>query len=352
MTALADVLIVDSVAHGFDCRADNAKAGRFAEQALESFFLLQHSTMPDTHRLSKERYYQPFTADAIASALFVESPTTVGVYHTIPAWGIFEDLSPIAVGMDVRERHPGRMFLYGAVSPLEGPAALEQLEQQVSTWGIDGLKLYPVDIIDGKLRRLDLGDEQLVYPLLERCRELGVDTIAIHKAIPLSTSPMAPFRVDDVDHAAADFPDLNFEIVHGGFAFLEETARQLRRFPNVYVNLESTAQLALNRPDLFAHVIGELLYWGGHERILWATGCCATHPDPVLRAFWDFEMPEQLREGYGYPALDEPAKRAILGENAARLHGWDPETLRAAVEGDELARVRESGDWSPWGRLP
>ena len=36
-----------------------------------------------------------------------------------------------------------------------------------------------------------------------------------------------------------EFPDLTFEIVHGGMAFNEETAWLLGRFPNVWVNLET-----------------------------------------------------------------------------------------------------------------
>jgi hypothetical protein len=35
-----------------------------------------------------------------------------------------------------------------------------------------------------------------------------------------------------------------------------------------------------------------------------------------------------LIEGYGYPPLTEQAKRKILGENLARLHGMDVDTLR------------------------
>lgn len=42
--------------------------------------------------------------------------------------------------------------------------------------------------------------------------------------------------LDDIGGAADAFPELNFEIVHGGMAFLDETGMQLSLFPNVYVN--------------------------------------------------------------------------------------------------------------------
>ncbi len=47
-----------------------------------------------------------------------------------------------------------------------------------------------------------------------------------------------------------------------------------------------------------------------------------------LDAFWNFEIPQDLVEGYGYPQLTEQAKRKILGENLLRLQGMDVEETR------------------------
>ena len=65
------------------------------------------------------------------------------------------------------------MFMYGAVSPLEGAKAIEDLERQVEEWGVKAVKLYPVDYIDGELRPWYMSDEEVLYPILERCRTLG-----------------------------------------------------------------------------------------------------------------------------------------------------------------------------------
>ena len=62
---------------------------------------------------------------------------------------------------------------------------------------------------------------------------------------------MKHYRMDDIDAAADAFPGLAFEVVHGGMAFVEETARQLARYPNVYVNLEVTASLSMSAPAQF-----------------------------------------------------------------------------------------------------
>ena len=52
------------------------------------------------------------------------------------------------------------------------------------------------------------------------------------------------------------------------------------------------------------------------------------HPRWALEAFWNFEIPQDLVDGYGYPQLTEQAKRKILGENLARLHGIDVEAKK------------------------
>jgi hypothetical protein len=44
-------------------------------------------------------------------------------------------------------------------------------------------------------------------------------------------------------------------------------------------------------------------------------------PQWQIEALWRFQIPEELREKYGYPELTEQAKRKILGLTSARLYG-------------------------------
>jgi hypothetical protein len=55
------------------------------------------------------------------------------------------------------------------------------------------------------------------------------------------------------------------------------------------------------------------------------------HPQWALRAFMDFQIPEDLCAGYGYPQLTDQAKRKILWENLLRLHGMDVAEARATL---------------------
>jgi predicted TIM-barrel fold metal-dependent hydrolase len=342
--------VLDSVVHGFDTTAANVTS-RYGRSLLLSNFAFQWAMVPDPYRLEPLRYFQAISPDVLESALFLESDIDAAVYHTVPAWGFLRDFSPMSVGLELKRRHPDRIFLYGGVSPLQGQKALDDLDRQIDEWGIIGLKLYPVDIIDGEVRVLRFDDRRQLYPILERCQKRGVRVIAIHKAMPLGAVAMDPFKNGDVDYAAIDFPDLNFEIVHSGFAFLDEAAFQIARFPNVFVGLESTATLAVRHPRKLARILGEFIMMGGAKKLFWSSGASSPHPRPVLEAFMRLQMPADMIEGDGYPALTEEIKSDILGRNYARLHGIDTAALKAKVSGDSLSKERAAGFAQPWSRL-
>jgi predicted TIM-barrel fold metal-dependent hydrolase len=348
--ALAEWFVIDAVAHALDSSPVVRDRNRYAASVVNGNYKWQWGLIPDPYRLSADRYYQSVSASALESALFRESQTDVACYHTLPMRGIFEDFSPMSIALEIRDRYPHRMLLYGAASPLDGAAGFEELERQVEEWGIIGVKLYPVDLIDGKLRPYSLADEKGVYPLLQACVDLGIKVVAIHKAVPLGIAPTDPFRPGDIDHAARDFPELAFEIVHGGYAFLDETAMQLSRFPNVYVNLEVTAQLLPKHPAKFATIIGEFLAAGAEDQIFWGTGCSFTHARPLLEAFAAMEMPPEL-DGFGYPQLTDEVKAKILGINFARVHELDLGSIAAAVASDSLEEGKRNGLAPPWSLL-
>jgi predicted TIM-barrel fold metal-dependent hydrolase len=343
--------VIDSVVHGFDSTAANV-ASRYGRSLLLANQGFQWAMVPDPYRLEPRRYFQAIGPDVLESLLFLESDVDMACYHMVPAFGFLHDMSPMAVGLELKRRHPHRIVNYGGVSPLQGQKALDDLDRQVEEWGIIGLKLYPVDVVDGQVRVQRFDDRDLLYPILERCRKHGVKVVAVHKAMPLGAVAMDPFKNSDVDYAAIDFPDLNFEVVHSGFAFLDEAAAQLARFPNVYVGLESTAALAVRHPRKLARILGEFLIAGGGKKLFWSSGASSPHPRPVLEAFARLEMPQDMMEGDGYPALTDEIKADILGRNYAALHGIDIGRAQAAIADDALARARRPGLAPPWSRLP
>jgi predicted TIM-barrel fold metal-dependent hydrolase len=349
--SVGGTFVFDSVVHGFNATAANVSS-RFGRSLLLGNFAFQWAMVPDPYRLPPDRYFQPVTADILEAALFIESDIDAACYHTVPTWGFLKDFSPMSVGLELKRRHPHRIILYGGISPLQGRRALDQLDQQIDEWGISGLKLYPVDVIDGEIRVLRFDDRDLLYPVLERCRQRGVKVVAVHKAMPLGAVAMDPFKNGDIDYAAIDFPDLTFEVVHSGFAFLDEAAAQIARFPNVCVGLESTASLAVRHPRKLARILGEFIMVGGAKKLFWSSGASSPHPRPVLEAFARLEMPADMIEGDGYSPLTDEIKADILGRNYARLHGIDLAALKARIGSDELSRRRALGLAEPWSRLP
>jgi len=348
--SISGLFVLDSVVHGFDSTEANV-ASRFGRSLLLANHAFQWAMVPDPYRLEPRRYFQAITPDVLESVLFLESDIDVACYHMVPAFGFLHDFSPMAVGLELQRRHPDRVVNHGGVSPLQGQKALDDLDRQVEEWGIIGLKRYPVDVVDGEVRVQGFSDRDLLYPILERCLKLGVRTVAIHKAMPLGAVAMDPFRNGDVDYAAVDFPDLNFEIVHSGFAFVDEAAFQAARFPNVYVGLESTAALAVLHLRKLLRILGEFMVMGAARKLFFSRGTSSPHPRPVIEAFARLEMPDEMIQGDGYPPLTEAAKADILGLNFARLHGIDVGRVKDAISDDALTRQRRDRIAPPWSRL-
>jgi len=100
----------------------------------------------------------------------------------------------------------------------------------------------------------------------------------------------------------------------------------MRRLPNIYAELGTTmASMIVTFPTVWAHLIGQLLYYMGEDNIvfgsdsLWYGG-----PQWQIDALWRFQIPADIRRRWGYPELDDGAKRKILGLNSARLYGLAP----------------------------
>jgi uncharacterized protein len=351
---LEDVFVLDSTVHGYNTVPDNYVPGpyreRVAEQLSNTLYGGHRSILPDGDpkwALSKERFQRGADPELLGTALFEESDTDMCVYHGVPLYGIYRDGgSPLWVGRAMRDMWPGRVALYGPVSPWE-PGALEEVERLVTEDGVVGIKMYPMDIVRGEIHDYRLDDPEIAFPILEKIQEMGVKVVATHKALPQGQVPSEPFAPWDVAGAASAFPGLTFEIVHGGLAYLEETAWQIQRFPNVAVNLEnSSAFLMVRQPARFAHLLGQLLFWGGADRIFWASGATGRHPQPFLEMFWDFEIPKQMQEEYGYPELTREIKEQILGLNHARLLGWDVDEVRGRLTADPIGMHKQLAQ--PW----
>jgi uncharacterized protein len=340
-------IVIDAVVHPYNLSPSNwIEGGQQLMEAVHSFHQL--FTKDPATWLTREEYFTDFPSYATAHALFAESDCDMAILHALPILGftsgVLTDRYKMAA---LRDRYPDRFVLYGNADTLDIHEAIKQLELQVKELHIVGLKFYPALFYDTGVQRWRMDDPNYAIPLLEAARDLGVRNVAIHKAMPWG-APVDYYKIGDMEDPIGRFPDMNFQMVHAGFAFLEETVMYLRSYKNFYANLEATAAFADSRPRYFAEVLGEMLYWGCEDQILFASGLNVAHPRPVLDALESIEMPKDLMEGKGYPAITPEVRRKIMGLNAARMHGIDPVKQLAKIKDDEFEQAKKGGLRAPW----
>lgn len=345
--------VIDATTHPYNLGDDN-RTDLHGEWSRSRGVYKQHTVLSpkDEHLLSVDEMFTDFDHEAFAEALFAESPVDFAFLHSLPR--IFfnkHDIVEAERAAVLRDKYPDRFLLYANVNPLDTDRALRRLEYHVNELGARGLKLYPTSPHGSKLVGWRMDDANLAFPVFERCLELGITNVAIHKAVLLGAADLAPFKVSDVEGAARTFPEINFQIVHAGWAYLEETSIMMERYRNIFANLEMTFSLIVNQPRMFAEIIGRMLFLDLEDQIVFSDGCNIVHPNAGLQAFRDFQMPRDLVEGKGLPELTDEIKGKILSGNVARIHDLDIAQLRARIDGDHFAQRRQDDLPAPWSGL-
>jgi predicted TIM-barrel fold metal-dependent hydrolase len=351
-TALpADLFVVDAVVHALNLSRSNI-ASRYGDQLWTMSYGLHRTLTPPDRWCPEATYMADMPAEMLARTMLEESVTSVMATHTLTLDSWFHDGFAARHKTEAMARgFPGRVLGYVGVDPTrERAAVIDDLDAQLDALpGAVGMKLYPHQMNPYRAWR---ADDDTTMAAIEHAVARGVRTIAIHKALPNGSVPLAPYRIgEDFELAVDALPHVAFEIVHSGMAFVEETAMAMGRFPNVYANLETTTALLWQAPRRFAQALALLLQWGGPEKLLWGTGCTVTHPQHLIEAFWAFDLPGDVAAAHGVPPLTPDVKRAILGGNYARMLGTDEAAMRAAFAGDQWDGPRElKAPWSVWTR--
>jgi predicted TIM-barrel fold metal-dependent hydrolase len=265
-------------------------------------------------------------------------PQSISVYK--------DGLTALKKAKEFHQRHPNRSAPLASIDLIGMDDPLEELTRQVEEFNPHGVKLYPSYWDESGHQAFKMDDTEVAFPLFEHARDLGLDVIAVHKALPLGAVPTEPYKIDDVSEAASSFPDLNFEIVHGGLTFAEEAGVQIGFHPNVYVNLEHTAVEALLSPGSFIDTMENLLRMGGKDaidKILWGSGTPHFHPQLLLEAFWELEYPE-MSSFSGKYEITKDDKRKMLGENLAEAHGFEIDDLQNQALDDEYNQREQLAD--------
>ena len=210
----------------------------------------------------------------------------------------------------VHHQHP--------LGPARGRRRAQAAREDVAQYGLKGVKLYTAEWNDGS-RGWTLKDPE-AYRYLEKCQELGIKNIHVHKGPTIWPLDKDAFDVSDVDHAATDFPELNFIVEHVGLPRIEDFCFMATQEPNVYAGLSVViGGLMHARPKFFAKVMGELLFWVGEDKMTFGSDYGIWEPKWQVEGFVDWDYPSD--EFSDYPRVTVETKKKILGLNAAKLYG-------------------------------
>jgi predicted TIM-barrel fold metal-dependent hydrolase len=341
---LNNMPVIDAIVHPFNFDSENF-SNRFGHFFTEMIVKSTLYNNRDPYRIPEGALRRNWGIEEIANAAFIESDTDIAVYHVLPLNAFKDGACSLDKALEARRRWPNRFVFYIGVDPMQGQLALDEMQRQYDALEGDvvGLKLYPNSWLGEEIRGWLMSDPNIAFPVFRKARELKLRTVAIHKAFAMGPAEMLHYRVDDIDRAAGEFPDINFEIVHGGLAFVEETAWQLRRFSNVYANLESTTMNITTRPHAFENVLTSFMRFPYMtEHILWATGgCMVGHPQMLLNAFAAFKFRDVTVNEGNVPQITDADKRKILSENYAKMTGVDLNERLRAIANDEFAQRRQ-----------
>jgi uncharacterized protein len=288
-----------------------------------------------------------------------------------------------------KEAGTRRMFAHAIFTPGRD-GWLEKVEEENERLKPDSWKGYTIGDNTNKhlaKRPFRLDDEKIMYPFYEKLVAFtkkypdrpGLKNVCIHKGLfPPSVERQFPHlvgycNVNDVGQAAKDWPQLNFVIYHSAYRWVagpggtasaawDQLQRQgrvdwvtdLADIPaqygvkNVYADLgQIFAHSNMAEPRVAAFMLGYMIKGLGADHVVWGTDALWTGaPQWQIEALRRMEIPDELQKKYGLAPMgpaDGPVKRAILGENNARLYGYSP-AKRAELATDKVARCKEIYD--------
>jgi uncharacterized protein len=255
-----------------------------------------------------------------------------------------------------------RMLAHGLL--YVGRGNLDYIREQIAQNSPDSWKGYNIsnaakvdDDPSSLMRQWRHDDEDVAYPTFEliassyprlRAAKPGFNNICVHKG--LAPGPPDPERghPGDLPKAARDWPGLNFITYHAciqpaffmydaldeirsgslrdgvpNISWTTEYAQLVAPYSNCYAEIGTTwASSIVTFPTVAAHIMGQLMKYLGPDRIVFGSDSVwYGSPQWQIDAFWRFQIPEEMRERYGYPEITLADKRKILGLNSARLYG-------------------------------
>jgi uncharacterized protein len=335
----AEYYVVDGHVHFWDASNENYRNQTYADGWIRCFYDYHRNLSPADYVWPFE-LYQKYPEERMMRDLFDEGYVDKAIFLPTALTDFYVNgFNTIEQDAVLKEKHPDKFILNGCWDPRDQEEGLRKLEQDVDRYGFKGVKLYTAEW-RGASRGWKLTDDWS-RRYLDRCAELGVVNIHVHKGPTIWPLNKDAFDVSDVDHVATEYRDagLRFIVEHCGLPRVEDFCWIATQEPNVYGGLSVLMPFIHAKPWYFAQVLAELLWWVGDDRLTFASDYALWSPRWLVEKFVAFELPEEIKQHHGVD-LTADGKRKILGLNAARLYDLDvPEHLRLAGPAEATAAV-------------
>jgi len=246
------------------------------------------------------------------------------------------------------------------------PKLFDQIEREITLYEVDSWKWYCHADPGRSGNGFRCDDERVAYPFYEKSKELGVNIFSVHKGFSAQSLTLGHFaHPGDLERAALDHPDIHFVVYHSAIRHGPDEAEDMNRFDpesgdfewhadlmrirernpqmdNLYPELGSAFNmLAIAHPEMCMHLMGRNIRHFGSDHVLWGTDCLWWgSPQWAIEAFKRFQISDELCERFGYEKITDEDRRNILGLNAARLYGIDPQARLTEMPEDVLGRLR------------
>ena len=312
------IFVVDGHVHFWDASPENQR-NRYGDGWIRCFYDYHKALSPADYVWPLE-LYQKYPEERMMRDLFEDGYVDVGIFQPTYLLEFYQKgFNTIEQDAVLKEKYPDKFILNGRWDPRDGEEGLRRFEEEVRRYNIKGVKLYTAEW-QGDSKGWKLTDP-MSRRYLDKCAELGVVNIHVHKGPTIWPLNKDAFDVSDVDAVATEYLDagLRFIVEHCGLPRLEDFCWIAVQEPNVYAGLAVVMPFLHARPRYFAEVMAELLWWLGPDRLLFASDYAIWSPKWIVEKFMAFELPEDIKEQKGVDLTLE-AKKKILGLNAAKLY--------------------------------
>lgn len=332
-----EIFVVDGHSHLWDASPAN-QLNKYGRGWIDCFYAYHKNLSPAEYVWPLEKY-EKYTPEDMVHDQFVKGYVDLAILQPTYLTDFYKNgFNTIEQNSVMKRAYPDRYILNGAWDPRDGDRGIEYLHRMKGEWDITGVKLYTAEW-RGDSKGYKLSDPG-AYRFLEECAKLGITNIHVHKGPTIFPLNRDAFDVADVDDAASHFTELIFIIEHVGLPRLEDFCWIATQESNVYGGLAVALPFIQPRPRYFAEIMANLLFWLGPDKLLFGSDYALWEPKWLIEKFMAFEMPEDLKAEFGVDLTME-AKQKILGLNAARLYGINPQEQMAKVKSDTFTRQAE-----------